>query len=175
MSQETIYYTKFSSQNISLCVASNEMGLCFIGNTTETFEDLMDWCDKTFDSYSLKQDAEFMEPYVKELKEYFRGERTNFTVPINPKGTAFQKRVWEEARRIPYGKTISYGELAENIGKTKKASRAVGGALGKNPIMVVTPCHRILSSDGKLNGFTGGVKLKSLLLDLENASYKKTF
>lgn len=175
MTQEILYYTIFQTQAFSVYIAATKNGLCFVGNTFENFEDLENWCDKTFDSYSLEANNEKMKVYIKELEEYFEGKRKLFTFPIDPKGTDFQKTVWEGARNIPYGETVSYGELAENIGKTKKASRAVGGALGKNPIMIVTPCHRILSSEGKLHGFTGGLELKSALLDLENSSYKKEF
>lgn len=173
MTQENIYYATFQTQDFSVYIAATKKGLCFVGNTFEHLEALENWCDKTFNSYSLEQNNEEMKVYIKELEEYFEGNRKNFTFSIDPKGTDFQKKVWEGARNIPYGVTVSYGELAENIGKTKKSSRAVGGALGKNPIMIVTPCHRVLSSEGKLHGFTGGLELKSALLDLENSSYKR--
>lgn len=102
----------------------------------------------------------------RQLEEYFAGERRDFDLPIDPHGTAFQRRVWAELRRIPFGETISYGELAARIGKPT-ASRAVGAANGRNPLPVVVPCHRVISHDGKLGGYGGGLPTKQALLDLE--------
>ena len=102
----------------------------------------------------------------RQLEEYFAGERQDFDLPLFPHGTAFQQRVWAELRRIPFGETISYGELAARIGKPT-ASRAVGAANGRNPLPVVVPCHRVIGSDGRLTGFGGGLPTKQALLDLE--------
>ncbi|MCY3968996.1 MAG: methylated-DNA--[protein]-cysteine S-methyltransferase [Acidobacteria bacterium] len=102
----------------------------------------------------------------RQLEEYFAGERRDFDLPLSPHGTAFQRRVWAELRRIPFGETISYGELAARIGKPT-ASRAVGAANGRNPLPVVVPCHRVIGSDGRLTGFGGGLPTKQALLDLE--------
>jgi methylated-DNA-[protein]-cysteine S-methyltransferase len=101
-----------------------------------------------------------------QLDEYFLGERVAFDAELQPRGTAFQQRVWEELRRIPYGETISYGELARRVGQPS-ASRAVGMANGRNPIAVIIPCHRVIGADGSLTGFGGGLSNKRLLLDLE--------
>jgi len=111
---------------------------------------------------------------VGELAEYFAKKRKQFSVPVIFTGTPFQKRVWEECRRIPYGQTSTYGELAKKVFTTKKSSpRAVGQALGANPLAIVVPCHRVLAKDGGLGGYGGGLKWKSYLLDLEGAKYKK--
>lgn len=105
-----------------------------------------------------------------ELSEYFKGERKVFTVPIDLKsGTEFQKKAWDELCLIPYGKTISYGEQARKLGNPK-ATRAVGGANGKNPIPIIIPCHRVISSVGKLHGFSGGIGLKKRLLKIEGVA-----
>lgn len=101
-----------------------------------------------------------------ELAEYFEGRRRQFTVPLDPKGTPFQKRAWQALRQIPYGKTLSYGEQAKRIGDPKGA-RAVGAANGRNPISILVPCHRVVAKDGNLTGFAGGLKTKRFLLDLE--------
>jgi methylated-DNA-[protein]-cysteine S-methyltransferase len=106
---------------------------------------------------------------VAQLRQYFAGRRTEFDLPLAPEGTAFQRAVWNELQRIPYGQTISYGELARRIGKPK-ASRAVGSANGANQIPIVVPCHRVIASGGKLGGFGGGLPVKEALLALENAS-----
>ena len=106
-------------------------------------------------------------PVVRQqLDEYFSGERTCFDLELELSGTDFQKQVWLELARIPYGRTISYGELARRIGNPK-ASRAVGLANGKNPIPIIIPCHRVIGKNGKLTGFGGGLDVKAYLLELE--------
>ncbi|RZA13618.1 MAG: methylated-DNA--[protein]-cysteine S-methyltransferase [Proteobacteria bacterium] len=110
---------------------------------------------------------------VRELKDYFAGRLKEFTVPIDLQiGTEFQREVWAELRRIPYGKTISYGQQAKNIGRPN-AMRAVGGANGRNPLVIVIPCHRVLSSAGKLHGFSSGLDLKRRLLAVEGLDIRK--
>ena len=99
----------------------------------------------------------------RQLLEYFDGERRDFDLPIAPAGTAFQRRVWDELRRIPYGETVSYGELARRIGRPT-ASRAVGAANGRNPLAIVVPCHRVIGADGALTGYGGGLPVKETLL-----------
>ncbi|RMZ60219.1 methylated-DNA--[protein]-cysteine S-methyltransferase [Chryseobacterium nematophagum] len=101
-----------------------------------------------------------------QLNEYFENKRTTFDVPLDFKGTEFQVKVWEALLKIPYGVTKTYGELAKILGDIK-AVRAVGGALNKNPISIIVPCHRVVGASGKLVGFAGGLKNKSILLDLE--------
>lgn len=103
-----------------------------------------------------------------QLDEYFAGERKQFELPLHPIGTPFQLKVWEELRRVPYGATISYGELARRIGKPQ-AMRAVGAANGRNPLPIVVPCHRVIGADGSLTGFGGGLPTKRHLLSLEQA------
>ncbi len=107
-------------------------------------------------------------PVAVQLAEYFAGGRKGFELPVAPRGTEFQRRVWEELARIPYGVTISYAELAARVGRPG-ASRAVGRANGTNPIPLVIPCHRVIGSDGSLTGFGGGMPLKRALLVLEGA------
>jgi methylated-DNA-[protein]-cysteine S-methyltransferase len=102
----------------------------------------------------------------KQLGEYFSGKREEFQIPLDMQGTEFQKQVWAALLRIPFGKTASYGELARGI-KRPKASRAVGAANGRNPISIIVPCHRVIGANGKLVGFAGGLKAKTILLKLE--------
>lgn len=108
-----------------------------------------------------------------ELNEYFAGTRRAFSVPLAPKGTAFQQLCWDALTRIPYGETISYGEEARRIQKPK-ASRAVGMANHYNPIAILIPCHRVIGKDGKLTGYGSGLPIKQFLLSLE-ANGKGTF
>ena len=103
---------------------------------------------------------------AKQLDEYFAGKRTKLELNILPKGTDFQKKVWAELLKIPYGKTKSYQEIAEAIGNTN-AQRAVGSACNKNPILLIIPCHRAVSKSGKLTGFACGIDRKEQLLKLE--------
>lgn len=102
----------------------------------------------------------------KQLEEYFSGERTHFTIPLAPQGTGFQRQVWKELQRIPYGETRTYGQIAAAVGNPK-ASRAVGMANHNNPIMILIPCHRVIGSNGNLTGYAGGVDKKEFLLKLE--------
>lgn len=118
-----------------------------------------------------KESRRPFEEVIRQLKAYFRREREEFEVSLAMEGTAFQRSVWEELRRIPYGETISYGQLAERIGKPK-AIRAVGAANGSNPIPIIVPCHRVIGSDGSLTGFGGGLPTKKKLLELENRQLK---
>ncbi|MEV0036068.1 methylated-DNA--[protein]-cysteine S-methyltransferase [Streptomyces sp. NPDC050804] len=106
---------------------------------------------------------------VRQLDAYFAGELTDFDLPLRLDGTPFQRSVWEQLQRIPYGETRSYGELAENLGKPG-ASRAVGLANGKNPIGIIVPCHRVIGSTGGLTGYGGGLDRKQRLLVFEGAA-----
>ena len=108
---------------------------------------------------------------MKQLREYFAGKRADFDLPLAPEGTEFQRTVWRNLQDIPYGETISYGELAKRVGNPK-ASRAVGAANGQNPIPIVIPCHRVIGANGKLTGFGGGLPTKEALLALETKQLK---
>lgn len=108
----------------------------------------------------------------RQLAEYLAGKRKVFTIKMDPAGTEFQTQVWEALKTIPFGETRSYSQLATQIGNGK-ASRAVGGACGKNPLSVIVPCHRVIGASGKLTGFAGGLKIKKHLLSLEAASGTK--
>ena len=106
-----------------------------------------------------------LERTARELEEYFAGTRTAFTVPVCPRGTAFQRAVWRELMNVPYGETVTYGELARRIGRPG-AARAVGQAVGANPCLILIPCHRVLAANG-LGGFACGVERKKTLLAIE--------
>jgi methylated-DNA-[protein]-cysteine S-methyltransferase len=110
--------------------------------------------------------AEPFQATIEQLGEYFAGERTAFDLQLGAGGTPFQQTVWSALCQIPYGETISYGELAREIGKPS-ASRAVGLANGSNPISIIVPCHRVIGADGSLTGYGGGLERKRFLLDLE--------
>lgn len=122
----------------------------------------------------LRNDDPYLFGIFNQLKEYFAGTRKEFEVPLEIEGTDFQKRVWNELRKIPYGKTISYKTLSEKLGDVK-AIRAVGTANGKNPIAIIIPCHRVIGADGSLVGYAGGKAIKEKLLHLEGALNPELF
>jgi methylated-DNA-[protein]-cysteine S-methyltransferase len=115
---------------------------------------------------SWQEDTTLLEPAVVQLHAYFAGDLENFDLQLAPEGTPFQLNVWRQLCEIPFGRTISYGELAQRIGNSK-ASRAVGLANGSNPIPIVIPCHRVIGSNGKLTGYGGGLPIKEKLLAFE--------
>ncbi len=106
---------------------------------------------------------------VKQLEEYFSGKRKKFDINFNSSGTDFQMKVWKELSRIPFGKTVSYKDIARKI-KNPNAVRAVGTANGKNPMCIIVPCHRVIAADGSIGGYGGGIAMKRQLLDLEKNS-----
>ncbi|MDP9292843.1 MAG: methylated-DNA--[protein]-cysteine S-methyltransferase [Actinomycetota bacterium] len=114
----------------------------------------------------LLHDDERFADEARQLAQYFAGTRRSFDVPLRLAGGAFQRRVWAELERIPYGETASYGEIARRLG-APTASRAVGAANGRNPIAIVVPCHRVIGASGSLTGYGGGLECKRALLDLE--------
>lgn len=108
-----------------------------------------------------------LEEAARQLEEYFAGQRKEFSLPLAPKGTEFQLRVWQALLQIPYGETRSYGELAAMVGNPK-ACRAVGGANHRNPLSILIPCHRVVGTKGSLTGYAGGLAVKEFLLKLES-------
>ncbi|NUP66767.1 MAG: methylated-DNA--[protein]-cysteine S-methyltransferase [Nonomuraea sp.] len=113
--------------------------------------------------------AEVFGAAERQLHEYFAGERTSFDLPVAARGTAFQERVWAEVAALPYGSTTSYGELTARVGAPRDRIRAVGAAVGANPLLVVVPCHRVVGATGALTGYAGGLDRKRDLLTLEGA------
>ena len=122
---------------------------------------LVDYCEKS------NVETDFIKDIKKQLDEYFLGKRTIFNIKINPKGTDFQKLVWSELQNIPYGKIKSYSEIATASGN-KNAQRAVVNACNKNPIIIIIPCHRVVSKNNNLGGYAYGSEIKQKLLNIEN-------
>ncbi|WP_230329886.1 methylated-DNA--[protein]-cysteine S-methyltransferase [Nocardia aurantiaca] len=115
-------------------------------------------------------DAEPFADVIGQLTAYFAGERDEFDLRVGTAGTDFRRRVWRALDEIPYGTTTTYGEIAARIGAPRAAVRAVGSAIGANPLLIVRPCHRVIGSDGSLTGYAGGVERKRRLLELERAA-----
>ena len=120
-----------------------------------------------FQQENNSNQSPLLELTIKQLAEYFNNERQYFNLPINPIGTNFQLKVWQELQKIPYGETRNYQQIANNIGNIK-ASRAVGMANNKNPIAIIIPCHRVIGKNGTLTGYASGLETKEKLLNLES-------
>ena len=160
---EPVYYlTRFDSPCGPLATLVDEDGAVF----RIEFVRGRALLDRLARSARLVPDEERTEPVRRQLAEYFARKREEFDLRLAPRGTPFELAVWEELRRIPYGRTRSYGELARTLGHPD-AARAVGRANGANPIPIVVPCHRVIGADGSLTGFGGGLEAKRLLLELE--------
>ena len=127
------------------------------------------WYMPTPDFFGTRSEHGF-ERAEAQLDEYFDGERTEFELETTASGSEFQHQVWELIDRIPYGETTTYGEMARELGSDPTLARKVGGAVGRNPLSIVTPCHRVVGKDGNLTGYAGGLERKRQLLELEGAA-----
>ena len=147
-----------------LLVAIDERGLVHVDFVAglRPLPDMSDW----------RQDGEALAPFLAEFRDYFAGRLQRFTLPLAARGTAFQQAVWQALLGIAQGEVISYSEVGHRIGKPK-AVRAVGGAVGHNPISIIVPCHRVMGSNGTLTGYGGGLERKTALLRLEGALEEK--
>ena len=137
-------------------------GLWFVGQVNDA---------KAISDLEIKNDLPIFGQVESWLESYFSGKQTSITIPLQPKGTSFQQRVWQILQEIPYGETMTYGEIAQRIAKEKGvatySAQAVGQAVGKNPISILIPCHRVLGKNGALTGYAGGVHRKEQLLRIE--------
>lgn len=158
---KNIWYAHYKSPLGTMLLASDDHGLRAISfaEGRRPVRPRRDW---------LEDRAPFTET-IGQLDAYFEGELKNFTMPLSLEGSDFQLRVWKALIAIPYGETISYGQLASRVGNPK-AARAVGLANGSNPIPIIVPCHRVIGSDGSLTGYGGGLPIKRALLSLEGLS-----
>jgi methylated-DNA-[protein]-cysteine S-methyltransferase len=156
--EQSVFYTWMESPTGKLLLAADDAGLRFLlfVNGRDSVKPRPHW----------REDPAPLRETVRQLRAYFAGELREFDLALAPEGPAFHQRVWRELCNIPYGETISYGQLAGRIG-SPNASRAVGRANGANPISIVIPCHRVIGSNGKLTGYGGGLPNKELLLGLE--------
>ncbi len=148
-----------------LSIAASEKGICSI--------DFLSSRSKLRDFSESKKAMEHVDLACLEIEDYFAARRQRFSVPLDLSGTRFQLQVWQQIAKIDFGKSVSYGTIAKAI-KNPAASRAVGGAVGANPVPIIIPCHRVMGSTGKLTGYSGGsgIPTKKKLLALEGISYK---
>lgn len=169
----TIYWTTFHHQEWELVVAKTTKGLCFLGTPQETYEDLVKWTQKRLPKVTFIKNKTPLQPYIQELQAYFAGKTTQFTLPLDLLGTEFQSRVWRALLNIPYGQTCTYSDIAQHINKPTGV-RAVGRAIGANPILIAIPCHRVIGKNGAITGFRGGIPMKQYLLALEREHHPTT-
>lgn len=163
---EKVYYAAFPTSLGEMHIASTERGVCRIRLPREGEEAFFRWLHRFFGEDNTFEGTEGNEAVVAELERYLDGELREFACSLDMRGTDFQRAVWEEMRRIPYGTTGTYGDIAQAIGRPR-AYRAVGAASGANPLPIVVPCHRVIGWDGSLRGYGGGLELKGALLKLE--------
>lgn len=154
-------YDKINTPLGLLIVVSDGKELCEIA--FESVSPSMDLSD-------LKNDPTTLGPITSQIKAYLKGELKNFHIPLKLSGTPFQKKIWSELTRIPFGETRSYQDIAKAVG-SPFSSRAVGSACGKNPIPIVIPCHRVISKNGGLGGYSGGLEIKKTLLKIEGLTF----
>ena len=156
-----ITYTDIASPVGTLTVAATERGLCGL-----YFEEHRHFKGKEGWRHDPKHPI--VQRAIKQLDEYFAGERSEFDLPLDLQGTPFQQTVWQQLLRIPHGETVSYGEHARAVGRPT-AARAVGAAIGRNPVSIIVPCHRVVGSNGSLTDYAGGLERKQMLLELESS------
>jgi O-6-methylguanine DNA methyltransferase len=164
---ETLHTLRVETPIGEIHVASTDAGLAYVELPKASGCGLRGWLHhhlpeaRCVESRARNRDA------VAQILEYLEGERTEFDLPLDLRGTRFQRAVWQALREIPYGEQRSYRDIAVAVGRPK-AVRAVGAANGSNPVALVVPCHRVINSDGKLGGYGGGLELKARLLALES-------
>ena len=161
---ETLFLTRYNSPLGTYILISSQKGVCYLSPEDE--EDYFARWQRS--GARFQEDGEYSRAAVAELDAYFAGHLRRFTVPIDLRGTDFQRLVWEILLGISYGKTLSYGQVACAAGRCK-GPRAVGQAIGRNPISIIVPCHRVIGSNGGLTGYGGGLPRKRALLKLEKA------
>ncbi len=165
---EQLALREFSSPIGALRLAATSKGLVRLAFPRERGLGFRGWLERHVPDASSVDWVPVLDKVAAELEEYFSGRRTAFSVPLDLRGTPFQRAVWEELLRIPYGEVRSYGEVAGIRGRPR-AARAVGTAVGANPVPVLVPCHRVIEGSGGLGGFGGGLQAKRELLALERA------
>ncbi|GEL09019.1 methylated-DNA--[protein]-cysteine S-methyltransferase [Salisediminibacterium halotolerans] len=169
-SRPWIYYTETESIVGPLTIAKTEKGICFIqyGSIKNSCYQMKARLKKLQSCSELTQKDEVFDEEVKQLTEYFQGTRQEFELKLDLMGTSFQKMVWQELMKIPYGQTETYKNIAKAIG-APKAVRAIGGANNQNPVPIIVPCHRVIGSNGAMVGYGSGIDIKETLLKHEGA------
>lgn len=168
---ETFFLTRYRSPLGTYVILSSKQGIVSIEPEEDAQADIQ---RLQRDGIQIREEeGKYNGRATSELDDYFSRRLSCFTVPLDLRGTPFQRQVWQLLENIPYGETVSYGDLAYSLGRAN-AARAVGGAVGSNPISIIVPCHRVIGADGSLTGYGGGLPRKIALLDLEADFKSKT-
>jgi O-6-methylguanine DNA methyltransferase len=163
---KTLNVASMDSPIGELTLVASHRGLFYVFLPVEENRVKVALLRKTFPGVLITEDKGLLAGPIRQIREYFTGNRKVFSVALDLQGTEFQKKVWRALAAVPYGKTESYAGIARRI-RRPKAARAVGAACGANPIPIIIPCHRIVGRDGSLTGFAGGLRMKQKLLDFE--------
>lgn len=164
-----VYWSTFMYKDWEINVAATDKGLCYVETPNKSCEEFNIWAKKKIPNALLERNDQQLKPFIKEITQYLNGVRRNFSFAYDLYGTPFQLAVWKASAEIPYGETRTYAEIAQHINHPK-AVRAVGAAIGANPVLFAIPCHRIIAKNGLLTGFRAGLDMKQRLLALEKAS-----
>lgn len=159
---QKLFYTTFSIKGIGFTVYASEQGIIKIGLNEKPLKTLFP------NRLKLKERDPYLFGAADQLREYFHDGRKKFDVPLDLRGTEFQKKVWKQLSKIAFGKVCSYIDVARKLGNSK-LTRAVGRANGANPVPIIIPCHRVIYSNGQLGGYSGGLEIKKILLELEGS------
>jgi O-6-methylguanine DNA methyltransferase len=166
---EIVHRAEFDTPIGSMLCATTERGLAYVQLPRAGGRGFADWLRRQAAGAELRTGFAPNKAAIQQIREYLDGKRSEFELPLDLRGTDFQRRVWAALLEIPYGQTRSYGDITRTIGAPPRAARAVGTANGSNPCAIVVPCHRVIASGGKLGGYGGGLPLKRRLLALEHA------
>jgi len=167
---EIVHTTRVEASIGTLRIASTQRGLAYVELPHASGRGLDGWLRRRAPDARCEEGDELNRQAATQILEYLEGKRTEFDLPLDLRGTPFQRRVWEKLLEIPYGETRSYQEIARAV-RRPRALRAVGNANGANPVSLVVPCHRVVASGGKLGGYGGGLSLKARLLAMERAHH----
>ncbi len=164
-SDQRIFCASFESPIGVVYIASTENGLCKISLPKDGRSSFFSWINENFSPDEIVDDRKINSNAIRQLNEYFIGKRTRFEINVDLIGTPFQQRIWTEVAKIPYGTTVTYKQIAKRVHTV--GFRTVGVTVGKNPLPIIIPCHRVIGSNHKLVGYAGGIRLKEYLLRLE--------
>jgi O-6-methylguanine DNA methyltransferase len=165
---ETVHIARSNSPIGKFRIASTQAGLAYVELPRSSGRGMRDWMERYVPEYRCVEEVGPNRAAIEQILEYLTSERTHFDVPLDLRGTPFQRAVWDVLLKIPYGESCSYAEVARAIGRPK-AQRAVGSANNANPVPLVVPCHRVIAADGSLGGYGGGQDLKARLLAMERS------
>jgi methylated-DNA-[protein]-cysteine S-methyltransferase len=170
--ENAVYWTILEASGQTLYIAATDEGLSYVGGWNCALEEMAKWASAKYPGSALIRNDARLNRYRDELAAYMRGERAALEFRLAARGTAFQQKVWDSLLAIPYGETRTYSDIAAAIGRPA-AVRAVGAAIGANPILIALPCHRVVGKNGSLTGYRGGLAMKEALLTLERGAIAK--